>query len=37
VSFAAVNLCVASQRLFIIVSLYSIMTHSGNFWTHAHM
>jgi hypothetical protein len=31
VSFAVVNLCVASQRVFIIISL---STQSGNFWIH---
>jgi hypothetical protein len=30
VSFAAITLCVASQRVFIVV--YFVMTQSGNFW-----
>jgi hypothetical protein len=34
VSFAAITLCVASQRVFIIVIVYFIMTESGNFWIH---
>jgi hypothetical protein len=34
VSFDAVTLCVASQRVFIVVSIYFIMTQSGNFWIH---
>jgi hypothetical protein len=33
VSFATITLCVASQRVFIvIVVVYFIMTQSGNFW-----
>jgi hypothetical protein len=32
VSFAAVTLCVASRRVFIVVSVYFVMTQSGNFW-----
>jgi hypothetical protein len=33
VSFAAITLCVASQRVFIIVVVvYFVMTQSGNFW-----
>jgi hypothetical protein len=32
VSFAAITLCVASQRMFIVV--ISLSTHSGNFWIH---
>jgi hypothetical protein len=32
VSFAAITLCVASQRLFIVVVLVSLSTQSGNFW-----
>jgi hypothetical protein len=32
VSFAAITLCVASQRVFIVV--YFVMTQSGNFWMH---
>jgi hypothetical protein len=31
VSFAAITLCVASQRVFIFV-IYFVMTQSGNFW-----
>jgi hypothetical protein len=34
VSFAAVTLCVASQRVFIVVSIYFVMTQSGSFWIH---
>jgi hypothetical protein len=37
VSFAAVTLCVASQEVFIVVSVYFVMTQSGNFWIHPHM
>jgi hypothetical protein len=33
VSFAAITLCVASQRVFIVV-VYFVMTQSGNFWIH---
>jgi hypothetical protein len=32
VSFAAITLCVASQRVFIVI--YFVMTQSGNFWIH---
>jgi hypothetical protein len=32
VSFAAITLCVASQRVFFIVVVYLVMTQSGNFW-----
>jgi hypothetical protein len=32
VSFAAITLCVASQRVFIVV--YFVMTQSGFFWIH---
>jgi hypothetical protein len=32
VSFATITLCVVSQRVFIVVSVYFIMTQSGNFW-----
>jgi hypothetical protein len=32
VSLAAITLCVASQRVFIVV--YFVMTQSGNFWIH---
>jgi hypothetical protein len=31
VSFAAITLCVASQRVFIVV-VYFVMTQFGNFW-----
>jgi hypothetical protein len=34
VSFAAITLCVAFQRVFIVVSVYFLMTQSGNFWIH---
>jgi hypothetical protein len=33
VSFAAINLCVSSQRVFMVV-VYFVMTQSGNFWIH---
>jgi hypothetical protein len=36
-SFVAITLCVASERMFIFVSVYFIMTQSGNFWIHPHM
>jgi hypothetical protein len=32
VSFAAITLCVASQQVFIVGSVYFVMTESGNFW-----
>jgi hypothetical protein len=33
VSFAAINLCVASQRVFtFVVVVYFVVTQSGNFW-----
>jgi hypothetical protein len=32
-SFAAITLCVASQRVFIVVG-YFVMTQSENFWIH---
>jgi hypothetical protein len=32
VSFAATTLCVVSQLVFIVVSVYFVMTQSGNFW-----
>jgi hypothetical protein len=35
VSFIAITLCVASQRVFIVVSVYFVMTQSGNFWIHS--
>jgi hypothetical protein len=36
VSFATITLCVASQRVFIVVVVvfYFVMTQSGNFWIH---
>jgi hypothetical protein len=34
VSFAAVALCVSYQRVFIVVTVYFIMTQSGNVWIH---
>jgi len=34
VSFTTITLCVASQRVFIVVSVYFVMTQSGNFWIH---
>jgi hypothetical protein len=35
VSFAAITLCVASQRVFIVV--ISLSTQAGNFWIHPRM
>jgi hypothetical protein len=35
VSFAAITTCVASQRVFIVVSICPVMTQSGNFWIHS--
>jgi hypothetical protein len=35
VSFAAITLCVASQRVFIVVANISLSTQSGNIWIHA--
>jgi hypothetical protein len=35
VSFATITLCVASQ-VFIVVSIYFVMTQSGNVWIHPH-
>jgi hypothetical protein len=32
VSFAAITLCVVSQRVFVVV--YFFMTQSGHFWIH---
>jgi hypothetical protein len=32
VSFAAIKICVACQRVFIVVGVYFVMTQSGNFW-----
>jgi hypothetical protein len=34
VSFAPTTLCVASQRVFIVVSVYFVTNQSGNFWIH---
>jgi hypothetical protein len=35
VSFAAITLCVTSQRGFIVViAVYFVMTQPGNFWIH---
>jgi hypothetical protein len=34
VSFAAITLCVAFQQVFIGVSVYVVMTQSGNVWIH---
>jgi len=36
VGFAAINLCVASQRVFVVV-VYFVMTQSVNFWIYPHM
>jgi hypothetical protein len=33
-TFAAIILCVASQRMFIVVRVYFVMTQPGDFWTH---
>jgi hypothetical protein len=35
VSFATITLRVTSQRVFIVVSVYFIMSQSGNFWIHS--
>jgi hypothetical protein len=35
VSFAAITLCVVSQRVFVVVVLLS--TQSGNVWIHPHI
>jgi hypothetical protein len=35
VSFVTITLCVASQRVFIVV--HFLMTQSGNFWIHLRM
>jgi hypothetical protein len=37
VSFAAVNLCVASQLVFLLLLFISLSTQSGNFWIHPRM
>jgi hypothetical protein len=34
VSFAAITLCIASQRVIPKVSVYFVMTQSENFWIH---
>jgi hypothetical protein len=34
VSFAAITLCVASERVIQKVSVHFVMTQSGNFWIH---
>jgi hypothetical protein len=34
VSFAAITIFVASQRVFIVVSVYFVTIQSGNFWIH---
>jgi hypothetical protein len=34
VSFATITLYVASQQVFVIVSVYFVMAQSGNFWIH---
>jgi hypothetical protein len=31
-SFAAITLCVASERVFIVIVFISLSTQSGNFW-----
>jgi hypothetical protein len=32
VSFVAITLCVASQRVFVVVVVYFVMTQCGKFW-----
>jgi hypothetical protein len=32
--FAAITVCVTSQRVFVVVVVYFFMTQSGNFWIH---
>jgi hypothetical protein len=34
VSFAIITLCVAYQRVFIVISIYFVMTQFENFWIH---
>jgi len=34
VSFATINLCVASQHVLLLLLLISLLTQSGNFWIH---
>jgi len=34
-SFTAITQYVASQRVFIVVSLYFVTTQPGNFWIHS--
>jgi hypothetical protein len=35
VSFAVITLCVASQQCLLLLSVYFVMTQSGNFWIHS--
>jgi len=37
VSFVAITLCVASQRMFIVVIVYFVTTQSRNFWIRPHV
>jgi hypothetical protein len=37
VSFVTITLCVTSQRVIPKVSVYFVMTQSGNFWIHPHI
>jgi len=37
VSFATITICVASERVFIVVCLYFVMTQPGNIWIHHRM
>jgi len=37
VSCTAITLYIASQRVFIVVSAYFVITQSGNFWLHRRM
>jgi len=36
-SFAAITPCVNSQRVFIVIVVYFVITQSGNFWIHPRM
>jgi hypothetical protein len=36
-SFDAITFWIASQRVFVVVSVYFVMTQSGNVWIHPHM
>jgi len=36
VSFGTITLCVASQQVIPMVSVYFVMTQSGKFWSHSH-